>query len=94
MPFKIPDSIWLQYYGEDWLEDDEGNLEKPDYDKEPEIGDVTWQDERIFNSDIEFIRKDIANQRIAELKSQNAILRGMAIFKDRKIDFLRDVTNE
>jgi len=28
MPFKIPDSIWLQYYGEDWLEDDEGNLVK------------------------------------------------------------------
>ena len=68
MPFKIPDSIWLQYYGEDWLEDDEGNLEKPDYDTLPEIGDVTWQDERIFNSDIEFIRKDIANRRIAELE--------------------------
>ena len=70
MPFKIPNSIWLQYYGEGWLEDEDGNLEKPDYDEEPEIGDVTWQDEKIFNSDIEFIRKDISTLLIAELQAR------------------------
>jgi len=78
MLFKIPDSIWLQYYGEDWLEDDEGNLEKPNYDMLPEIGDVTWQDKRIFNSDIEYIRADIANQRIEKLESENKTLRLIA----------------
>lgn len=38
--------------------------------------------------------EDALNQRIAELEAQNAMLRGMEAFKDRKIDFLRDVTNE
>ena len=80
MPFKIPDSIWLQYYGEDWFEDDDGNLEKPVDDVLPEIGDVTWQDEKIFNSDIEFIRIDIANQRIAELDEHIDKIEHGAIF--------------
>lgn len=56
---KPPEVIWLQYHG----------------DSEPEDGpvamaDVTWASEKIFDSDIQYIRSDVANHRANELQAE------------------------
>ena len=46
-----PERIWLQWFG-DGAPDDPGEVY---------IDEVTWQDERIFDGDIEYVRKDKAD---------------------------------
>ena len=43
-----PERIWLQWHGDG----------DPDDPGEVYIGEVTWQDERIFDHDIEYVRRD------------------------------------
>ena len=48
-----PERIWLQWWGDG----------DPDEPGEVYLDEVTWQDERIFDHDVEFVRKD----KVAEL---------------------------
>ena len=45
---EAPERIWLQWFGDS----------DPDDPGEVYIDDVTWQDERIFDHDIEYVRAD------------------------------------
>ena len=48
---EAPERIWLQWFGDS----------DPDDPGEVYIDDVTWQDERIFDHDVEYVRADKAD---------------------------------
>ena len=53
---KLPDRIYLQW-----------NCEEHDPDwGDPEPGDVTWSPESVFEDDVEYIRRDVVKQLLAD----------------------------
>lgn len=57
----IPERIWLQIEVEDyWYNGTEGDA--PDEALIDDISDATWHFERIHDSDIEYVRRDVADR--------------------------------
>lgn len=48
-----PDRIYLQYYGADF-----GELTDDEMNTEPSAGDVCWCADKIYDTDVEYVRAD------------------------------------
>ena len=59
---EIPERIWLQYHGDASPEELEGD------DRTPDLSDVSWCVEQMFDLDIEYVRVEEIQRLRAALK--------------------------
>ena len=63
---KAPNRMYLQFYGEDLLPGQTiDDLEEP-----ADMENVTWCVDKIFNTDIEYIHKDVVMEIFEQLRSK------------------------
>ena len=82
----LPDKIFLQLGGEQFTPP-----EQEDFDKLRALEVITWDDERVFDSDIAYIRTDISKAAIEEAISHEREKRGFVVAENKK---LTDVLKE